>query len=49
MRSADGKFDFVIKNTEFRDQAGGNEAKKKTYKWRENAMLAEIDNISFNL
>ena len=44
VRNQDGKFEFVIKNTEFRDQAGGNHAKKKTDEWREKAKLVEIDN-----
>ncbi len=44
VRSEDGKFDFVIKSTEFCNQAGGNVAKMKTDKWRENAKLVEIDN-----
>ena len=44
VRNIDGNFMYVIKSTEFRDQAGGNYAKKKTDDWRDKAMLNVIDN-----
>ena len=44
VRNQDGKFEFVIKSTEFRNQACGNHAKKKTDEWRDKAKLVEIDN-----
>ena len=37
VRNQDGKFEVVIKSTEFHNQAGGNHAKKKTDEWRDNS------------